>query len=480
MDRTTAPHPRTDPLLSRTPMGSRILALDWSGHPLGAPESWPDTLRTALAAMLEAPFPMHLEWGGDHFLFYNDAYAPVMGARDPWALGRPFREVWPEIWDEVSHLLSGAMAGESTFAEDVPLVVQRNGRPERLNFTYSCSPVRGPDGEPAGVLNVVSETTDRVRARGVLGNMGEAYVALDADLRIVDANAEALRLDGRGARGLLGSTLFEAYPDAAGGPLGEAVRGVAGSRVPRTVEHRFRWRGGREGWVETRAYPTDDGLALFLRDVDERRRREDDLAEAETRLRALADNLPGGVAYQVAVPADNSSRKFIYLSAGFEALAGKPASEALADPEAIYGMMPSPYREAVAAAEEVNVREMRPFDGSVPFVRPDGSTFWGRILAAPGGCPTDPSSSTASCSTRPPAGTRRNACARARPSSRPSRIPSTTWSGRPHRTVGSTTTTSVGTTSTAGSPVPWTARDGRRWSTRTTSPGPRRGGGNPL
>jgi hypothetical protein len=40
----------------------------------------------------------------ERWLLYNDAWRPILGDKHPWALGRPAREVWPEIWSAIEPL----------------------------------------------------------------------------------------------------------------------------------------------------------------------------------------------------------------------------------------------------------------------------------------------------------------------------------------------------------------------------------------
>ena len=64
-------------------MAARIANHDWSRHPLGEPEQWPDELKTTLSIMLGSRFPMCLGWGADLLLFgailYPDGRAPGPG-----------------------------------------------------------------------------------------------------------------------------------------------------------------------------------------------------------------------------------------------------------------------------------------------------------------------------------------------------------------------------------------------------------------
>ncbi|HET6195916.1 MAG TPA: hypothetical protein VFE12_09185, partial [Acetobacteraceae bacterium] len=78
-------------------MASLIGSRDWSATPLGAQHSWPQSLRTVLRILVTSRYAMWLGWGSDLTFFYNDAYAAMtLGAKHPWALGRPASEVWAE------------------------------------------------------------------------------------------------------------------------------------------------------------------------------------------------------------------------------------------------------------------------------------------------------------------------------------------------------------------------------------------------
>ena len=108
-------------------MGARMRAYDWAASALGPLETWPQSLRTAVSLLLSSRFPMFIAWGPQLAFLYNDDYAPILGAKHPAALGRPFAEVWSEIWSDVGPLAERALRGEATFREDLPLTMQRAG-----------------------------------------------------------------------------------------------------------------------------------------------------------------------------------------------------------------------------------------------------------------------------------------------------------------------------------------------------------------
>src|SRR5258705_1094624 len=93
-------------------MGALMRAHDWSGSRLAKPETWPQSLRTAVRILLNTNHPMFIWWGSDLIQFYNDAYRQTMGPeRHPGALGQGGRECWAEIWDIIGPQIEQVMSG---------------------------------------------------------------------------------------------------------------------------------------------------------------------------------------------------------------------------------------------------------------------------------------------------------------------------------------------------------------------------------
>jgi two-component sensor histidine kinase/CheY-like chemotaxis protein len=161
--------PHSDPLnflAGRSEMAMRIREFDWANHPLGRPERWPQSLKSALSICLHSAFPTSIYWGSELRLLYNDAWAPIPGPRHPAALGAPAREVWADIW----HVLEPQFAqlietGEGIYVRDQLLPMRRYGVLEETYWSYSFTPIRGEDGAIVGVFNSGSESTDAVLAQ---------------------------------------------------------------------------------------------------------------------------------------------------------------------------------------------------------------------------------------------------------------------------------------------------------------------------
>src|SRR5215813_15192146 len=63
---------------------ARLMAqLDWYATPIGSPQHWPHSLRTAVRIMLTSQQPIWIGWGKDLTYLYNDPYKSIIGGKHP-------------------------------------------------------------------------------------------------------------------------------------------------------------------------------------------------------------------------------------------------------------------------------------------------------------------------------------------------------------------------------------------------------------
>ncbi|WP_374238299.1 SpoIIE family protein phosphatase [Mycobacterium sp. PSTR-4-N] len=145
-------------------VGRDLARVEWSATPLGDPAGWAQSLQTAVSILLSSRFSMWMAWGPQLTFFCNEAYRrDTLGRKYPWALGRPAREVWAEIWDDVSGRIEHVMStGDATWDAALLLFLERSGYLEESYHTFSYSPLRDDAGTVVGMLCVVSEDTEQV------------------------------------------------------------------------------------------------------------------------------------------------------------------------------------------------------------------------------------------------------------------------------------------------------------------------------
>ncbi|NIJ30516.1 two-component sensor histidine kinase/PAS domain-containing protein [Sphingomonas insulae] len=242
-----------------------LRAHDWSTTALGDRAGWPQSLRTAVDMMMASGHAMCLAWGTEGLFLYNDAYAPMLGSRHPQAFGARFADVWADVWADIAPLVDATFCGETSTFQDMPLVMTRNGYPERTWWTFSYSPVRDERGEVAGLLNVTLETTGRVQAERERDAAVDGLSRAEAGWRrIFETLAEGFILGAlvRSADGAVIDWRYEEVNNAWYDLVG-IERGCALGRTIRSV-----FPGIEDAWVDGAARVVATGESLrFTRQV---------------------------------------------------------------------------------------------------------------------------------------------------------------------------------------------------------------------
>ena len=261
---------------------------------------WPAQLRTLAGIMFASKQAMCVVWGEQRTLLYNDAYAVILGDRHPSAFGLPIALVWSDVWDVVGPIMERALQGHATQMDDLSLNIIRDGARQEVHFSFSYTPISGAESDTfVGVFCACAETTDAVKAmqaqrllqerdarlRDVLDAMGEGFIVMDEQFRVVEINAEGLRLDGRPQAELIGQTPWALWPALRGTAVEAAYRQVAADRVPVQLRHCYVGEG-HDIWAEIKAYPVAGGVAAFYRDVTAQVTAGDKLSRSEERFRA--------------------------------------------------------------------------------------------------------------------------------------------------------------------------------------------------
>ncbi|WP_127502704.1 SpoIIE family protein phosphatase [Actinoplanes solisilvae] len=305
-------------------VGRDLTTVNWANTPLGPPDEWPQSLRTAVSILLSSRFPMWMAWGPQLTFFCNAAYRrDTLGRKYPWALGRPANEVWAEIWGDIGPRIETVLTtGQATWDAGLLLFLERSGYSEETYHTFSYSPLRDDDGTRVGMLCVVSEDTERVigeRRMATLRDLGSdpsavrteqqalafagsqlgrnphdlpftlTYLFTDEGVRLAESTGAAPdRTSGWPADGLV-EVQAEAADQALIVPLrqqGAAPYGflVAGLNRFRALDDNYR------GFVELVAGHLAAGIAS-ARSYEAQQRRAEELAELDRAKTAFFSNI---------------------------------------------------------------------------------------------------------------------------------------------------------------------------------------------
>ncbi|MBU8894705.1 PAS domain-containing protein [Corallococcus sp. M34] len=123
--------------------------------------------------------------------------------------------------------------------------------------------------------SLMLQTMDRVT---------DAFFAVDRDWRLTYINRHAERLMRRSRESLLGRVLWTEFPELVGGAFERSYRRALAEQRTLVFEE---FHPTLDSWFEVRAYPSEEGLSVFFRDIGERKSAELRLRDSERFMRSV-------------------------------------------------------------------------------------------------------------------------------------------------------------------------------------------------
>lgn len=248
-------------------------------------------------------------WGPDHVMLYNDAYRQIAGHRHPSALGHSVATMFPEVWDWNRTVLEAGFRGKVVSHRDQPIVFQRPTGPDTMVHDLFYTPVYEADGRVGGVMCTIVDNSRRVAAERRLAiNEAELRAVTDA-LPILVAHVDrdhVYRFANNAYVAWFGSRLEEIVGRPVRDVVGEAFyedrrssfeRALAGETF--STETSAPRQDGTLRRIELRYVPcveADGGVSGFYVlgiDIEDRARREAELAASNKRFRTAMDAVHG-------------------------------------------------------------------------------------------------------------------------------------------------------------------------------------------
>jgi two-component system, LuxR family, sensor kinase FixL len=124
----------------------------------------------------------------------------------------------------------------------------------------------------------------RNHANELLQLISEGFVFVDREFCVREINEVGLRMARRPLADFLGRSLWAIAPQLEDTEMARLLTRAMVERSPLSIEDLYTWTDGRQSWLEIRGHPTDEGLAIFYRDISDQKRSEEELRHAQAEL----------------------------------------------------------------------------------------------------------------------------------------------------------------------------------------------------
>ncbi|HXG76752.1 MAG TPA: PAS domain-containing protein, partial [Gaiellaceae bacterium] len=247
------------------------------------------TPKALLEALFRAvPLALGLVDRDLRFVRVNERLAEIDGAPLEAHPGRSLAEILPPLAATLEPLYRTVLeTGEAI--SNVEITGETPAQPGHArSWVASYVPVI-EEGRPVAVLAIVEETTRLRRAeedlRHLLERIGDAFLALDRDLRYTYVNRKAAELLGRNPESVVGTLYLKECPEAEGSRHHRSYVRALQEQQPVVFEDHDEHA---DRWFENRVHPTRYGLAVFITEITGRKRADREVREREERARLAA------------------------------------------------------------------------------------------------------------------------------------------------------------------------------------------------
>lgn len=227
----------------------------------------------------------------DHPIVYaNRAFERLTGYTTGEVLGLNCRFLQRQDRDQagLTEIRQAVAGGASTTA------TLRNYRKDGSLFynELTLSPVHDASGTLTHYVGFQNDVTAREEARqqltSTLERITDGVVSFDAHLNYIYLNAAAARIAGKRPEELIGRNMLMTFPDIVDSAVVQAIQQAKETGTAQTAVSYLEPFGK---WIEITAYPSEDGVSVFTRDVTQQRQAEEERLANEARLREVAAEL---------------------------------------------------------------------------------------------------------------------------------------------------------------------------------------------
>ncbi len=239
----------------------------------------------------------HIVWMSDaagYVNFANDAFYEYVGAEKSVPAGDFWLDaVHPDDRERCIQKWLECVSEAKNY--DLDFRVRRHDGEYRWQ-KINAVPVRDEHGVISGWYGAGVDVHEMVEARSqasrladglssMLESISDGFINMDREWTITYANTQLGTLVGRDARELIGKNMWREFPEFEGTPVQDIYQRTMFEGVGGALTLYF---PPGLSWLEVRAFPSEEGATIYVRDVTLERESAKNILESEERFRAIA------------------------------------------------------------------------------------------------------------------------------------------------------------------------------------------------
>lgn len=224
-----------------------------------------------------------------YFKKVNQAVTKLLGYTEFELLRREISSFYPLETEEMFVGGNGKIQSGQNFANYENRIITKSGQLKWLAWTAV------PIAEEGVIFAVAKDVTEKkqmeLERENILESISDCFYALDNDFNFKYLNKPAQVLLKRASEELIGKNIFDIYPFLKEGIFYDNFQKALADKDPVHFELRF---NGSSNWYEESFYPTEDGVSIFFRSINERKKIEEEIKSAYTQKNTILESITDG------------------------------------------------------------------------------------------------------------------------------------------------------------------------------------------
>ncbi|AFM11795.1 PAS domain S-box protein [Turneriella parva] len=262
-------------------------------------------------------------------------------------------------------------------------ILTPDGREKFVEETWEV--FRDTEGQPVKAVGTCQDITDKHLAAAEKRRLGErlistlesitdAFMLIDRNWNFSYLNLQAEKLLQRRRSDLLGKNVWQSFPGVEDADFGYQYKYAMRSGESVAFESFYE---PLRMWVEVRAFPSDQGLAVYFRDTGAEVAARQKLVASEARFRELAENIQ-----EIFYVLNPENGYITYISPAYEKVWGRRCEDLLANPLSYLDAV-HPDERSLVETSLADRRAGKAVDIEYRILRPDDAVRWIRDFSYP-------------------------------------------------------------------------------------------------